>query len=320
MAQERKPKQLTYPSGATRMGSRMKNKITHLFEVILFTFPAIILLTIFVIIPAVKTLSLSFLNEEGNFVGIQNFKEVLLSSDILNLERFPFQPPPWGAIPHNAIWILIHLPMVITLGMTLAVLLRDVWGASFIKSVIFLGMITPMVIGGGIIRFIFDEHSGIVNAIFQLFGLDQFVRSWTAYPNTALLALILGSVLLWTGFSLILYSSGLSTIPEELYEAAEVDGANPFQRFFYITIPLLKPVTLTVVSMTLLWELKIFDLVYTATGGGPGGASSVLALRMYSLAFRALDPNRSAVIATLITALTLIIGIWLSRANKVNED
>jgi len=298
----------------------IKNKIQHWFEVILFTFPAIVLLTIFVVIPAVQTLSLSVMNAEGEFVGLENFSDVLISKDILNLDRFPFQAPPWGAIPHNAVWILIHLPLVVASGMILAVLLKDVWGASFIKSVIFLGMITPMVVGGGIIRFIFDEHSGVVNAIMRGVGLNQFVRSWTAYPDTALLALILGSVILWTGFSLILYSSGLSTIPEEFYEAAEVDGANPFQRFFYITIPLLKPVTITVVSMTLLWELKIFDLVYTATGGGPGGASTVLALRMYSLAFRALDANRSAVIAVLITALTLIVGVWLSRANRVDED
>ena len=177
-------------------------------------------------------------------------------------------------------------------------------------------MITPMVVGGGIIRFIFDEHSGVVNALLRGVGLNQFVRSWTVYPDTALLALILGSVLLWTGFSLILYSSGLSTIPQELYEAADVDGANALEKFFYITIPSLKPVTITVVAMTLLWELKIFDLVYTATGGGPGGASTVLALRMYSLAFRALDANRSAVIATFITVLTLAIGIWLVKANQ----
>lgn len=298
----------------------IKYKLQHWFEVVLFTFPAIILLTTFVVIPAVRTLSLSVMNSEGKFVGLANFSDVLISKDILNLDRFPLQGPPWGAIPHNAIWILIHLPLVVSLGMTLAVLLKDVWGASFIKSVIFLGMITPMVVGGGIIRFIFDEHSGVVNALLRGVGLEQFVRSWTAYPDTALLALILGSVILWTGFSLILYSSGLSTIPDELYEAAEVDGANPVQRFFYITIPLLKPVTITVVSMTLLWELKIFDLVYTATAGGPGGASTVLALRMYTLAFRALDSNRSAVIAVLITALTLIVGVWLSRANRVDED
>ena len=298
----------------------MRNKIYKWFEVIVFIFPAIILLAIFVVYPAVQTLSLSFLNADGDFVGLENFSDVLLSSDILNLERFPTKSPPWGAIPHNTVWILIHLPLVVSLGMVLAVILRDVWGASFIKSVIFLGMITPMVVGGGIVRFIFDEHSGVFNAILRLFGLEQFVRSWTVYPDTALLALIIGSVLLWTGFSLILYSSGLSTIPEELYEAAEVDGANAIQKLLYITIPSLRPVTITVVAMTLLWELKIFDLVYTATGGGPGGASTVLALRMYSLAFRALVPNRSAVIATFMTVLTLAIGLWLARSNQKMQE
>ena len=298
----------------------MRNKIGKWFEVIVFISPALILLTIFVVIPAVRTLSLSFLNADGDFVGLQNFADVLVSSDILNLDRFPVDTPPWGAIPHNVVWILIHLPLVVSLGMVLAVILKDVWGASFIKSVIFLGMITPMVVGGGIVRFIFDEHSGVFNALLRLFGLGQLVRSWTVYPDTALLALILGSVLLWTGFSLILYSSGLSTIPEELYEVADVDGANSLQKLLYITIPSLRPVTVTVVAMTLLWELKIFDLVYTATGGGPGGASVVLALRMYSLAFRALDPNRSAVIATVMTVLTLAIGLWLVRSNQKMQE
>ena len=298
----------------------LKNKLRNLFDIILFILPALILLMTFVVLPAVRTLSLSVLNEDGEFVGFQNFQDVLSGKDILNLDRFPFDSPPWGAIPNNAVWILIHLPLVVSLGMILAVLLKDVWGASFIKSVIFLGVVTPMVVGGNIIRFLFDDNAGIVNAALKAVGLTEYVKTWTSYPDTALLALILGSVLLWTGFSLILYSSGLSTIPNELYEAAEVDGANPIQRFYYITVPMLKPVTITVVSMTLLWELKIFDLVYTATGGGPGGASTVLALRMYSLAFKALDSNKSAVIAVLLTVLTLIIGIWLSRANREKKD
>ena len=298
----------------------LKNKLRNLFDIVLFVLPALILLMTFVVIPAVRTLSLSVLNEDGEFVGLQNFQDVLSGKDILNLDRFPFDSPPWGAIPNNAVWILIHLPLVVSLGMILAVLLKDVWGASFIKSVIFLGVVTPMVVGGNIIRFLFDDNAGIVNAALKAVGLTEYVKTWTSYPDTALLALILGSVLLWTGFSLILYYSGLSTIPNELYEAAEVDGANPIQRFYYITVPMLKPVTVTVVSMTLLWELKIFDLVYTATGGGPGGASTVLALRMYSLAFKALDSNKSAVIAVLLTVLTLIIGVWLSRANREKKD
>ena len=299
---------------------KIKIKLSRLFEVLVFIFPALILLMIFVVIPAVKTLSLAFLDAEGQFVGLLNFKEVLLSKDIINFERFPLKSPPWGAIIHNGLWIAIHLPSVVALGLVLAVLLRDAWGGKVIKSIIFLGMITPMVVGGGIVTFIFDERSGVVNGILRFLGFDQLVRSWMVYPDTALLALILGSILLWTGFSVILYSSGLSTIPQEWYEAAEVDGANSIQKFFYITVPSLRPVTITVVSMSLLWELKVFDMVYTATGGGPGGSSTVLALRMYILAFRALDPNRSAVIATILTVLTLAIGLLLARStNKMEE-
>ena len=298
---------------------KIKNKLGRLFEGIVFIFPALLLLMIFVVIPAVKTLSLAFLDAEGQFVGLLNFKEVLLAKDIINFERFPLKPPPWGAIIHNALWIAIHLPSVVGLGLFLAVLLRDAWGGKVIKSIIFLGMITPMVVGGGIVTFIFDERSGVVNGVLRFLGLNQWVRSWMVYPDTALLALILGSILLWTGFSVILYSSGLSTIPQEWYEAAEVDGANSIQKFFHITIPSLRPVTITVVSMSLLWELKVFDMVYTATGGGPGGASTVLALRMYILAFRALDPNRSAVIATILTVLTLAIGLLLVRSTNKME-
>lgn len=298
----------------------MRVQIRRWFEVIVFVSPALILIGFLVVMPAIRTLTLSFLNEEGQFVGLQNFSEVLSSRDILNLDRFPLRSPPWGAIPHNAVWVLLHLPLVVMLGMILAVLLKDVTGASFIKSAIFLGMVTPMVIGGGVIRFVFDENTGVINAIFRLVGLSQFERSWTAYPDTALLALILGSIWLWTGFSMVLYSAGLATIPKELYDAAQVDGANALQRFFYITIPSLRPVTITVVAMTILWELKIFDLVYTATLGGPGGSSMVLALQMYFLAFRSLDPNRSAVIATSLTALTLIIGVWFVRSARGVEE
>jgi len=298
----------------------MKNRFQRWIEVLVFILPALILLTIFVIIPAVRTLSLSFLDAEGNFVGLENFAEVLLSNDIVNLSRFPTKSPPWGALLHNVIWIMIHLPTVVILGMVLAVILRDAWGGPVIKAIIFLGMITPMVVGGGIVVFIFDEHSGIVNALLRFVGLEEWVRTWTVYPDTSLLALIIGSIILWTGFSVILYSSGLSTIPQEWYEAAEVDGANSLQKFLHITVPSLKPVTITVVAMTLLWELKVFDLVYAATGGGPGGSSNVLALIMYSLAFRALDPNKSAVIATLMTVLTLAIGLWLARStNRIQE-
>jgi len=200
-------------------------------------------------------------------------------------------------------------------GLALAIFLRDVKGASVVKSSIFLGMVTPMIVGGIILRFTFEEGVGIVNGFFNILGFEQLTRTWTAYPETALFALIFGSVWLWTGFSLIVYSAGLATIPKEYYEAAKIDGASPFRTFFRITFPLLKPMTLVVITMTLLWELKIFDIVWAAVGesGGPGGAANVLALQMYVWAFRSFDFNRAAAVATILTALTLVVSVWMIR-------
>ncbi len=284
-----------------------------------FTAPALFLIFFLIILPALQTIVLSFTDKQGAFVSLRNFVEILSDPDTFNLTGFPPGPPPWGSIVHNAVWILLHLPLTVGLGLILAVLLDRARGATFLKSIIFLGMVTPMIVGGVIIRFLFDENAGIVTAILRTVGLTELGRSWTAYPETALPALILGSVWLWVGFSMILYSAGLATIPRDYYEAAAVDGAGSLQQFWYITIPSLRPVTMVIVAMTILWELKIFDIVYTATLGGPGGATMVLALQMYFYAFRALEFHRAATVATLLTLFTLIVGLWFVRTMRSSE-
>lgn len=284
-----------------------------------FVLPAVLLMAVFIVYPAIKTLILSFFNAEGNWIGLQNFIALFQNEDTINLVRFPEKYPPWGSLIHNGIWILIHLPVTVILGMILAVMLDRIKGGAFIKSVIFLGMVIPMIVGGMIIRFLFDENSGIVPLIMRTLGNEALGKSWTVYPQTALMSLILGSILLWTGFSLTLHAAGLSTIPKSLYEAADVDGASLFRKFFRITVPMLTPVTSVVIAMTLLYEIKIFDIVYGATLGGPGGSSMVLSLQMYFYAFRKLDKNMASAVATVLTLFTLIVGIWLTRRNLKGE-
>jgi multiple sugar transport system permease protein len=284
----------------------------------LFFAPALILIVFFVIFPILQTFYISFFSPSGEFVGLNNYVYVLGQKEIVNVEDVPrglSQPYGLGALLHNMIWISIHLPLSLFSGLILALILRRVKGASIIKSVVFLGMVTPMIVGGIILRFTFDKNVGIVNGLLRLLGLEYLTRSWMAYPESTLFALIFGSVWLWTGFSMIVYSAGLTTIPEEYYEAAKIDGASPFQMFFRITLPLLKPMTITVVTMTLLWELKIFDIVYAGAGasGGPGGAANVLALQMWNWAFQAFRFNRAATVATILTALTLAVTIWMTR-------
>jgi multiple sugar transport system permease protein len=282
----------------------------------LFLAPAIILLVIFIIYPVLSTIFISFLAEDGSFVGAENYVKIIGSRDIVNTQNIP-GIPPYGALIHNLIWIIIHLPLSLMAGLILAIILRDVKGSSIVKSIIFLGMVTPMIVGGLIIRFTFQEGVGIVNGFFELIGFEELTKTWTAYPDTALFALIFGSVWLWTGFSMTLYLAGLASIPKEIYEAAKMDGAGPIRTFVKITLPLLRPITIVVITMSILYELKIFDIVFAATLGGPGGASSVLALEMWRYAFIFVEIpshiNLAAVIASLLTIMTMVVTIPLIK-------
>lgn len=286
----------------------MKNNSRY---VLFFILPAILMLLIFVVYPVARTVILSFLDSDGQFVGFKNYSKVISSREVFDPAGFS-RGFPLGALVHNLLWIAIHLPLTIILGLSLSVLLKNVKGGSFIKSIIFLGMVMPMIVGGVMINFIFDRNLGIVNGVLSLFGVQG--KTWTAHPDTALLSLIFGSVWLWTGFSVVLYSAGLETIPKDYYEAAQLDGASSWKIFTKITVPLLRPITVVVTTMTLLWELKVFDIVYVATMGGPGGASNVLALQMYTYAFRAFDFNRSAVVAVILTLSTLAVSLSLVRS------
>ncbi len=286
---------------------------------ITFFIPAIILVIIFVIYPIFATIILSFninpipgINIVERPPSFENYVKVVTDKKFINPEGIETLSFPMGAIIHNIIWIIIHLPLTVIIGILFAVYLQYVKGGSIIRSFIFLGMVIPMIVGGLLIQFSFDKDLGVVNILLRLFGLGFLARSWTMYPDTALFSLILGSVWLWSGFTVTMYSAGLSSLPREVIEAAIVDGADFKTILFKIIIPMLRPVTLTVVAMTILWDLKIFDIVYASTQGGPGGASMVLALLMYEYFARLGDYAMSATVATILTIIVIpIVILWI---------
>ena len=301
---------------------------TPLTTKITFLLPATLLVLTFVVYPIVGTILLSFninpvpnVNIVGNRrPGLENYVRVLTNFQFINVEGLKSLSFPMGAIIHNIIWIIVHLPLTLITGLLLAILLQNVRGGTIIRSFIFLGMVIPMIVGGLLIQFSFDRDLGVVNLILRTLGLGFIARSWIIYPNTALFALILGSVWLWTGFTVTMYSAGLSSIPREVIEAAIIDGANFRTILFKIIVPLLRPVTITVVAMTILWDLKIFDIVYASTRGGPGGASMVLALLMYNFFARLQDYPLSATVAVILTIVTLpVVILWIRAALKGGE-
>ncbi|MFQ5910688.1 MAG: carbohydrate ABC transporter permease [Thermoplasmata archaeon] len=273
----------------------------------------------FVFYPTLNTVYLSFFSFEGrtigDFAGLSNYLEVFGRRGFLNVDRL-LQGPPMGALVHNGLWIAIHLPLSLVLGLLLAVLLRDVRGGFVVKSIIFLGMVIPMIVGGMLLRFIYDSDAGIVNGALRMIGLGDMAKTFTAFPDTSLISLILGTVWIWTGFSMIVYSAGLEGIPAELYEAARIDGASRVRMFWHITIPMLRPAHVVVVTMTLLWIMKIFDIVYAATFGGPGGSTSVLAFLVYIDAFFKLPPDfgTASAIATLLTLMIFGFAAYMVRS------
>lgn len=302
-----------FPFFLSRLSSLASTLKTPLVRSVFFV-PAFLFLVFLVIYPVLSTVYLSFTSPAGDFVGLDNYGVVLSNPDTVDLRDTQI---PFGTLINNFLWIAIHLPMSLLTGLFLALILQKVRGSSIVKSMIFLGMVTPMIVGGIILRFLFDEKSGIVPRTFGLLGIDSLAIQWIQFPNTLLFGLIFGSVWLWTGFSLIVYSAGLTTIPKDYFEAAKIDGASPWQTFRRITWPLLRPITLVVVTMSVLWELKIFDIVIAATNrqGGVSGAADVLALQMFRYAFVASPRlyNQAAVVATLLTLLTLIFSAWMFR-------
>jgi len=278
------------------------------------------LLVIFVLYPIFDTLYVSFLSEgRGGFVGFENYNYVLFQkvNPLINIPNILQGVFPMGTLVHNIIWISIHLPLTILLGLAFAVLLRDVKGGTIIKAIVFLGIVVPLVVGGVLFRYVYDKDAGIANAALRVMGLGAYARDFTQFRDTALFSVILGSIWIWTGFAMIVYSAGLEGIPKELYEASAIDGASRWKTFWRITVPMLKSTTLVVVTLTILWELKIFDIVYVATRGGPGGASSVLAFDMYNEAFQANNLGTGAAIAVILTLMTFGVAAYLvNRMSK----
>jgi len=274
------------------------------------------LISIFVLYPIVATVFYSFYDKGLGSFSLRNYIDVVFATSPLNMliARTLHSSPPWGALIHNLVWVALHVPLVTFLGLILAFLLKYyVKGSIVIKAVLFLGIVIPPAVGGLVIRFMFDEIVGIFPRLFSYTGIELLSKTWTSYPQIALFALILGSVWIWLGFAVTVFSAALETVPKSHIDAARVFGASMWHIFSKIVVPELKPAITIVVVMTVLWDLKIFDVVYASTGGGPGGSTTVLALVMYNYFARALDYYKSAAVAVILTLITVPFIVLVLR-------
>jgi multiple sugar transport system permease protein len=265
----------------TYAGSARRWPITRLLEderwlAFVLLLPTMVLLGLFIAYPFVKGVLLSVTDAKvgvpGSFVGMQNF--VLLLNDSI------FRVAVWNTVVYTAVTTVFKL----ALGLWLALLLnRHFKGKALTRAFILLPFIIPTVLSTFAWKWMFDPTFSVINWTLFRFGLIGSRINWLGDPNLALISVIIVNI--WRGvpFYAISLLAGLQTINPELHDAAAIDGARPWQRFWYVTWPLLLPVTMVVVLFSVIQTFADFQLVYVLTGGGPANATQLFATYAYQI-------------------------------------
>lgn len=292
----------------------MKIKTKTALQGYLFLLPIIALLLALSFYPLLRTMYLSFQDvklatlNKMSFAGFKNY-----------LTIFRRESPNFmkTIVPNTFVYVFGSVIGQIGLGFLLALLLNNkfVKGKGIFRSITIL----PWVVSGIIIsiswRFMYEPRLGILNHLLTLMGVQK-PPTWLNDPNLVMLCLIVANI--WHGmpFSFIIQTSGLQSIPEEIYEAAIVDGATSFQRLRYITIPMLRQFLVMNLVMTSMNTINSFDLIYATTKGGPLFKSEVMAVHMYRRAFDFGKLGEGAAVAVIILLFNLFLTILYLRLNK----
>ena len=276
-----------------------------------FLIVPLIFYTIWVIGPTLYTFYLSLTEWDGltdpTFIGLENYL------DLFNDSIF------YTSLINNFIWLLIFLLIPVVLGLFLAILLSKKirWAKGF-KAAIYSPMILAPVVIGLIWSWIYHPKAGLLNNTLTYIGLQGLTRGWLSNPETALYAVIGAAVWRHTGYVMLLFLAGLTSISPTLIEAARIDGATAWQRFRYIILPLLKPATVIVLVITMIQSLRAFDFVNIMTRGGPFNSTNVLANYMYTEAFRNYEMGYGAAIAVILFIIMFVFIFLYLR--KIREE
>jgi alpha-glucoside transport system permease protein len=307
------------PQPKRRYGRSGEGSLRERLEGIGFALPALVVLGLFVVYPAYYTVRLAFYNSDFLFrftdwVALDNFKDLLRDSpDFLDVSHFP----PSGAMINNLRWVIVYITLCLVLGLALAVLTIRVRYESFVKSIIFV----PMAISATAVAVIWllvyspDPNIGTVNAVID--GVGGNPVSWLGKESTVNYAIIVAYVWASTGFAMVVLSAALKGIPTEILEAARVDGAGEWNIFRRIMLPMLS-LPISVVTVWLFINvIKVFDIIYVMTKGGPGSSSRVIAYTMYTDTFSG-RPGRGAAVAVIM--LLLMIPVMILNIKRFKSE
>jgi ABC-type sugar transport system permease subunit len=264
-----------------------------------FVGPALLVLCAFIVYPAVYSLLLSFYDwngftpDWGPFVGLDNY---------VSLVR---DPVFWKTAVNSVLFVAVRTPLEVGIAFGLALLLnQSIRGRSFLRTMFFVPVVMSLIVVTLIFQRILEPNAGFLNTFLRSVGLDSLAHPWLADPATAMPVVILVSVWKNVGFSLVILLAGLQGLPQEVIEAARVDGADRRQLTLQIVVPLMKPIIGIAVVLSVIGGLKVFDLIYIMTRGGPSYATEVFATMLYREAF---DLNEMGVASAIAVIMVLFI-------------
>lgn len=284
-----------------------KKRLRHALTVAVFLLPSAIPLLLFTLIPMAGSLWTSLhewnLITPMKWVGLDNYAHLLGSEETR------------AAFGHTLYFIAGYLPLVYAGGLGLAMLLnRAMKGRDIFRAIYFLPVVTSWVVVALLWKWLLNPASGIVNWAIGLAGLEG--PGWWTDPDWAMPSIILASAWKDLGFVMIILLAGLQAIPKEYVEAARVDGANAWQRFRRITLPLLSPSTFFVVVISLINGFQVFDQVHVMTGGGPAGATQVVVEQVYNLTFKYGRAGEASALSWLLFAVVLVVTLVQVRGQR----
>lgn len=299
---------------------KQKKKLSTGLFVLLMLLPSMCFLCVFTIYPLTRGAVMAFQNynlfnlSDVHFVGLENFKELFDPSPLNNFPQI---------IKNTIKWVVVSVFFQLMLGMTLALLLRKPFkGQAIYRGIVFF----PWAISGFIIgimwRWMFNGTSGVINDLFLKIGFINQPIGWLSDPSMAMNSVIVANIWYGIPFFTIMITAAMAGISEDMYEAAEVDGGGALVKFWYITLPEIKPVLLLTVLLRVIWVFNFPELVYSMTDGGPGDSTHIITSYMMNK-IMSLDYGMGSaigVVVILVLSVFASIYLWLTERGEEGND
>ncbi len=290
---------------------KMKNVMSNKWVITLYVLPALLLILILIYIPIVLTGYYGLMDWDGigtkTFIGLDNYKELMKDKMF------------WTSTYHSVLLAVFSAISLIAYLVISLILASKIKGAGLLRKIYLIPMLLSSVAIAQLWLKIFDPTNGMLNKLLEIFRVEN-TPIWLADPNLVLYSIFIPIVWQYAGFYIIIYYAALKGVSDEIIEAAKIDGATPLQIAYKIKLPLIAPVIKVTIVLAIVGSLKYFDLIYVMTGGGPNGASEVMASYMYKEAFKTYNFGYGSAIGFALLIICLVMTWVIQKLTASKED